>query len=70
MNLISRTITGIFLMLVALGFVIIAFISNEGWWVFSIEAIVAFIVGLFILFNKKEDQIEARKDLNKKRTRK
>ena len=57
-------------MLVALGLVIIAFLSKGGWWIFSIEAIVAFIVGLFILFNKKEDQIEARKDLNKKRTRK
>jgi len=55
MNIISRTITGILAILLGL-FLIVLSISKEPW--ILIYGIPIFIIGIFILFNKKEDDIE------------
>jgi uncharacterized membrane protein HdeD (DUF308 family) len=36
--------------------------SSEGVWVALMYGIILLILGLFILFNKKEDKIERRRD--------
>lgn len=55
MNIISRTITGILAILLGL-FLIVLSILKEPWVL--IYGIPIFIIGIFILFNKKEDDIE------------
>lgn len=55
MNTISRTITGILAMLLGL-FLIILSIFKELWLL--IYGIPIFIIGIFIFFNKREDDIE------------
>ncbi len=55
MNLISRTITGI--IAIILGTVLIIFSFFESYFIL-IYGIPILIVGIFILFNKKEDEIE------------
>ncbi len=67
MNKTSRTITGIILFLGGIALTIASFFTTLFLLIYGI---VFFIVGLFIFFNKKEDEIEERKDLNKKRTKK
>jgi len=59
MNTISRTITGI--VLIILG-IILLFVSVNELWVL-LYGIPIILIGFFILFNKKEDQIESRKDM-------
>ena len=58
MNLISRTLTGgLFLLLgVVLGY--LSFTSGEGFWVLFIYGVLLMIIGIFILFNVREDEIE------------
>ena len=55
MNTLSRTITGILAMLLGL-FLIVISVSKE--FEILIYGIPIFIVGIIILFNKKEDEIE------------
>ena len=59
MNKISRTITGI--ITIALGLVLIV-ISFFDAWGLLIYGIPMFIIGFFIFFNKKEDEIEQIRD--------
>jgi len=60
MNLISRTITGIVLLL---GGGLLIWFSPKMDYFSLVWGIPIFIIGLFILFNKREDIIERRKDL-------
>ena len=59
MNTLSRTITGV--ILIVFGFVLIGVVVFGGWpalfW-----GIPLIILGFFILFNNREDNIERRKD--------
>ncbi len=55
MNLISRTITGIVMMI--MGALLIIFAFFEIWFIL-IYGIPLFIIGIVILLNKKEDIIE------------
>ncbi|MBT4174063.1 hypothetical protein HOC80_04585 [archaeon] len=55
MNLISRTITGI--ASIILGIVIVYFSFESSFWLL-LYGIPIIIIGVFILFNKKEDKIE------------
>jgi len=65
MNLISRTVTGI--VLIVIGAVLVG-VSPFIQFISLIYGIPVLIVGIFILLNKKEDQIEPikkSKNLNK-----
>jgi len=68
MNLISRTITGASLILVGLILIIMSFFLNEKsiFWIW-IYGIPIFVIGFFILFNKREDKIEQIKSGGKKK---
>ncbi|MFC1697252.1 hypothetical protein ACFL1H_02895 [Nanoarchaeota archaeon] len=55
MNTISRTITGIVTIIFGAILIIISFFSD--YWIL-IYGIPILIIGFFILFNKKEDDIE------------
>jgi hypothetical protein len=55
MNKISRTITGIGAILLGAFLIVIALLENL---VVLIHGIPIFVVGFFVLFNKKEDEIE------------
>jgi len=57
MNTISRTITGIIAILFG-AFLLIGSFFWEGWFVSILYGIIIFILGWFVLFNKKEDDIE------------
>jgi sulfite exporter TauE/SafE len=60
MNLMSRTITGI--VMVVLGAILIG-LGAVTHWVTLFYGVPLLIIGLFILFNTREDKIEGRKDL-------
>ena len=55
MNTVSRIITGILVTL--MGLLLIIFSIFEDFWVL-VYGIPLFIIGIFIFFNKKEDDIE------------
>tara|TARA_Y100000310_G_C20688619_1_gene820722 strand:- start:1227 stop:1421 length:195 start_codon:yes stop_codon:yes gene_type:complete len=55
MNTLSRTITGVFLII--LGIVLIVVSVFFDYWTLA-YAIPSLIIGFFIIFNKKEDEIE------------
>jgi membrane-bound ClpP family serine protease len=59
MNVLSRTITGTALIILG---IILVFVSVKEPWVL-IYGIPIILIGFFILFNKKEDKIESRKDV-------
>ncbi len=67
MNLVSRTITGIVLIVIGLGLIVAGPFAH---FITLIYGIPVLIIGLFILFNKHEDKIEERKDLNKRKSKK
>ena len=54
MNTLSRTITGIVAIVLGLALILFGFIS----YVSVVYGVPIFIIGIFILFNKKEDYIE------------
>jgi len=54
MNILSRTITGIILIILGVFLIILGFL----FYIPLIYGIPMVIIGLFILFNRKEDQIE------------
>ena len=56
MNLVSRTITGIGLMILGVFLIVIALIFRA--WVVLIYGVPLLVLGIYIFFNKKEDQIE------------
>ena len=62
MNVVSRTITGALAVLLGL-FLTILGILKEPWAL--IYGIPVFIIGIFIFFNKKEDDIEKMKGRKK-----
>lgn len=64
MNYTSRIITSSFMILFGIFLMAIPFIwgFEEAWGVTWLYGIPILILGLFILFNKKEDKIERRKD--------
>ena len=64
MNLISRTITGIVLIVLGIFLIILAIFKI---WVTLIHGVPLLILGIFILLNNKEDIIEERKDLQSKK---
>jgi hypothetical protein len=63
MNLVSRIITGSTMMLAGLGLIAVSF---KVQYISLFYGIPLFIIGFFILLNRNEDEIEERKDLNKK----
>ena len=63
MNVLSRTITGI--ALIILGIILISVPVKESLWVL-VYGIPIILIGFFILFNKKEDEIEQIKRRKKK----
>jgi membrane-bound ClpP family serine protease len=62
MNTISRTITGTLAIILGLILIILSFLKEI--WVL-IYGIPILIIGIFILFNKKEDNIEQIKNKTK-----
>ena len=61
MNTISRTITGSVMVVLGLFLIVLGF-----WlWIPFIYGIPIFLIGIFILFNKKEDDIEQIKTKSK-----
>ena len=65
-NTLSRTITGIILIIGGLVLSVVGFFV----WIALIYGIIILAIGIFILLNKSEDKIEERKDLNKKKAKK
>jgi len=55
MNTISRTLTGILMIILGLFLIVISFFNA---YFILIYGIPIFIIGIFIFFNKKEDDIE------------
>jgi len=63
MNRISRTITGISMIVLGLVLIVVGFFTMFVTWFYGIPIL---ILGIFIYLNKNEDAIEERKDkLNK-----
>lgn len=59
MNKVSRTITGFIMSIGGFALLLVAlFSSSEGVWVALVYGIVLLVLGLFILLNKREDEIE------------
>jgi len=61
--MISRTITGFFLIFLGLVLTFFGFIFSFVFWVYSVPVL---IIGLFILFNK-EDKIEEIREVKKRK---
>ncbi len=55
---ISRLITGVVMIVGGLFLIILSFFIKEASWVALMYGIPLFIIGIFILLNKKEDKIE------------
>ena len=71
MNLISRTITGGLMVFAGIFIFFIPFLFGVRLGMFSLlYSLPLIVIGFFVLFNKKEDKIEERKDLNKIKTKK
>jgi len=59
MNIVSRTIAGAVMVFAGAVLIILPFFLSENSIFFTwIYGIPIFVIGLFILFNKKEDEIE------------
>ena len=58
MNLVSRTITGVIMIVLGLFLIVLSFFVKEAVWVTLIYGIPIFILGVYIFLNKKEDKIE------------
>jgi len=63
----SRLIIGLIFLIAGIFFIILTFFSV--WWMF-LYSIPLIGLGLWILLNKNEDDIEKRKDLKEKKYRK
>jgi len=62
-NLTSRTITGIVMVFLGLVLAVVAFFTSLFFLIYSL---ILLVIGLFILFNKKEDSIEEIKNSNER----
>ena len=62
----SRLIAGIFLIVAGLALTIVSFVFSEARIVSLTYGIPALVIGVFIIFNKKEDDIEQIKSRRKK----
>ena len=58
----GQLITGLVFIILGIGIFILSFFTS---WSLIIYSALLFVLGGFILFNKGEDKIEERKDLNK-----
>ena len=58
MNTTSRTLGGGLLLLLGLILGYNSFFAEEGFWILLVYGVILFVLGIFILFNKKEDEIE------------
>ena len=59
MNLVSRTITGIVMIALGLFLMVLSFfVEADALWATLVYGIPIFLIGFYILFNKKEDKIE------------
>lgn len=67
MNSKGRKAVGIATLVAGAGLIICALFST---WIFIIYGISLFVLGVVIFFNKGEDRIEERKDLNKSKSKK
>jgi len=65
MNTASRTLSGIATIILGAYIAFISFSDLEKSWPGLIWGITFIVIGLFILFNKKEDDIEEIKDSKK-----
>jgi uncharacterized membrane protein HdeD (DUF308 family) len=66
MNSISRSLSGGVCLLLGLILGYNSFISENNFWTLLIYGIILMVLGIFILFNKKEDEIEQIKTNNLK----
>lgn len=65
MNTISRTISGAVCLLS--GFILgYKSFGSEAFWVLFVYSLILILVGIFLIFNKKEDEIEQIKPSNLK----
>jgi len=62
----SRFIIGIVFCIGGLALIMLAFFTS---FIVGIYGIIIFVLGIVIFFNNKEDRIEQRKDLNKKKNK-
>ncbi len=67
MNIVSRTITGIIMVIIGIALIIVSFFGVLFLLIYGIPII---IIGFFILFNTKEDYVEPIKYTEKKGGRK
>ena len=58
MNTLSRTITGIAMIVGGLWMFIAGFFAEETPWILWLYGTLVLILGFFVFFNKKEDTIE------------
>ncbi len=58
MNTISRLVTGIVMIGIGLWMFIAGFFTEEAPWVLWIYGGIILVLAFFVLFNKKEDEIE------------
>lgn len=65
MNILSRTITG-WVMILFGAFLFVGSFFWDEFWVSMIYGVILFVLGWFVLFNKKEDEIEQIKEVKKK----
>jgi uncharacterized membrane protein HdeD (DUF308 family) len=66
MNSISRSLSGGICLLLGLILGYNSFISENNFWTLFIYGIILMVLGIFILFNNKEDEIEQIKTNNLK----
>lgn len=62
-----RKVIGAIFSVIGLGLIVVSFFFALFVLIYGVPI---FIIGLIIFFNKKEDEIEQRKDLNKSGTKK
>ena len=69
MNTISRAITGILMILFGTSLLVGSFFweATDSIWVSAFYGLILFVLGWFVLLNKKEDEIEQIKSGGKKK---
>lgn len=64
MNILSRTISGIIIIIIGIYLSFFSYLSITENWPMFIWGVVLIVLGFVILFNKKEDDIEKIKEKN------
>jgi uncharacterized membrane protein HdeD (DUF308 family) len=62
MNTTSRTITGTIMIIFGVCLLVVPLFAGVGGFVAWFYGVPLFVIGIFLLLNKKEDNIEGRKD--------